>query len=525
MIAPLILLTLALAVEPGPPAGDDLRTVAEASGYRVSARHAEVVALCRRLAARSKGIHLGELGQTVEGRSIPLLILADPPVSSPEEAARSGKLVALLVGNIHAGEVCGKEALPMLARELIEPPHHPLLESMIVAMVPIYNADGNERVSKHNRPGQNGPEQGMGQRANARGLDLNRDFIKLEAPETRALVRFVTAWDPELIVDTHTTNGSRHRYLITYEGPKTPAGDPGVIAFVRGAMLPGAGRAFEAATGHKAFFYGNFERGHTRWTTYPALPRFGTSYFGLCNRIAILSEAYSYAPFEARVRATRDFVRACLEDAAAHRDQVRRVLARARAATVAAGREPKPDDRVAIRARARAFPAPATVLGYDGAEPKDYQVELVQDFEPTATVPRPYAYLVQARDSAAVAILQRHGIALGRLRADAELDVEVYRVDSLKRTAQVFEGHRTVDVAVTARRSARRVPAGTIVARTAQPLGALAVYLLEPHADDGLCTWNVFDAALEPGRDFPVLRLPAPAALETDPVPPLLDDR
>ncbi len=98
---------------------------------------------------------------------------------------------------------------------------------MILAVAPIYNTDGNERVSKTNRPGQVGPEEGMGQRANARGLDLNRDFIKLEAPETRGLVKFFNDWNPHLFIDTHTTNGSHHRYTITYEGPKNPAGDPG----------------------------------------------------------------------------------------------------------------------------------------------------------------------------------------------------------------------------------------------------------------------------------------------------------
>ena len=209
-----------------PPQVDSLQTVAERSGYRATARHGDVVALCKELSRKYPDAHYGELGLSAEGRPLPLLILADPPVRSPEEAARSGKLVALVIGNIHAGEVCGKEALPMLAREILGTPHHPLLKDLIIALAPIYNADGNERVSKTNRPGQDGPEEGMGQRANARGLDLNRDFIKLEAPETRALVRFFNTWKPHLFIDTHTTNGSHHRYTITYEGPKNPGGRP-----------------------------------------------------------------------------------------------------------------------------------------------------------------------------------------------------------------------------------------------------------------------------------------------------------
>ena len=206
-------------------APDDLLTVAERSGFKATARHAEVVALCEALAKSSPLIRLTELGKSGEGRSLPLMIVSNPPVATPEEAKASGKLVVFLFGNIHAGEVDGKEALPMLVRDLVARPDHPLFKQLILAVAPIYNADGNERVSKDNRPGQVGPEEGMGQRENAQGLDLNRDFMKLDAPETRALVRFLNAWDPALTIDTHTTNGSHHRYTITYEGPKNPAGD------------------------------------------------------------------------------------------------------------------------------------------------------------------------------------------------------------------------------------------------------------------------------------------------------------
>ena len=155
----------------------------------------------------------------------------------------------------------------MLLREICSSPHPALLKDVILAVAPIYNTDGNERVSKTNRPGQVGPEEGMGQRANARGLDLNRDFVKLEAPETQGLVRFLNQWNPHLFIDTHTTNGSYHRYTITYEGPKNPAGDPEVIRFMRKTFFPEVGAAFEKRTDLKAFYYGNFNREHTQWTT------------------------------------------------------------------------------------------------------------------------------------------------------------------------------------------------------------------------------------------------------------------
>src|SRR5262249_36118170 len=146
----------------------------ERSEYRATARHVDVVDICRKLAASAPGVaECAELTRSTEGRAIPLLMLSDPPVKSPEDAAKSGKLIILMLGNIHAGEVDGKEALPMLARDILGEAKRPLLKDLVLAFVPIYNADGNERVSKENRPGQVGPEEGMGQRANGQGLDLN----------------------------------------------------------------------------------------------------------------------------------------------------------------------------------------------------------------------------------------------------------------------------------------------------------------------------------------------------------------
>ena len=180
----------------------------------------------------------------------------------------------------------------------------------------------------------------MGQRANARGLDLNRDFIKLEAPETRALVHFLNTWKPQLFIDTHTTNGSYHRYTITYEGPKNPASDPRIIAFARSEFFPRLTSEFEKKTGLEAYYYGNFSRDHTRWTTFPAEGRYGTTYVGLRNRLAVLSEAYAYASYKDRVLATRDFVRECLIQAASHKDQIIRLIDDAERAVVKSGQAP-----------------------------------------------------------------------------------------------------------------------------------------------------------------------------------------
>ncbi len=513
------------------PAAEPPRTTAETSDYQATSRYTEVVAFGEELAKQSPLIRLGELGVSKEGRKLPLIILADPPVSTPEEASRSGKLVVFAFANIHAGEVDGKEGLLMLARDLALAKERPLLKDLILVFAPIFNADGNERFDKH-RPEQAGPPL-VGVRTNAQDLDLNRDFVKLESPEVSALVRFLDRWDPAVVIDCHTTNGSYHRYTLTYEGSRCAAGDAKLVAFVRDQLLPDVGKRLEKQTGYLSFFYGNFSPDRSLWQTVPATPRYSTHYVGLRNRIGILSESYSYAPFKDRVLASKGFVQAICEYTAANKDAVRKVLTEAREATVKAGKDPKEADKISLRSRNAVVGRPVNFLGFVEEmkgnkrvatdKPRTYELLYEGGTEATLSVTRPYAYLVPKALTKVVEMLRRHGIAMEELREDIELDVEAYRVDKITRKAD-FQKHQPVTLEVTARKESRRVEAGTLLVRTAQPLGSLAAVLLEPQSEDGLVTWNFFDPVAE-GKDFSVLRLPAPALIHTGAIRPLPEEQ
>ena len=491
-----------------------LATVAERSDWQATATHAEVIDLIEAIASRSEVVRLGELGPSVEGRAIPLMILADPPVASAEVARASGKLVAFAFGNIHAGEVCGKEALLMLARELALEPDHPLLDELVVVLCPIYNADGNERMSPENRPGQKGPAQGMGQRPNARGLDLNRDYVKLESPEARGLVRFLTEWDPHLTIDTHTTNGSEHGYVLTYAAPLNPSGFAPSITFVRDRMLPEVSRRLEARTGYRTFFYGNFDKDKTTWFTYSAQPRFGGPYRGLRGQMSVLSEAYAYAEYRDRVLGTLEFVRELLTFAAEERDAILALHARARTETTAAGVNPQPDDVVGIRHRLGAFDEPAVIRG-PAAEPTPHTVVHRGRFEATGSVRRPYAYLVGPGHEAVLENLAAHGIAWEPFTGAAT--VEAYTITETHRRARPFQGHQLLRLEAEARLERRPLGSGSALVRTGQPLGNLIVYLLEPESEDGLAAWNFFDEALSASATYPVYRVRGPDDLDPDP--------
>jgi dipeptidyl aminopeptidase/acylaminoacyl peptidase len=509
----------------------DLKTVAEKSEYRATARYDDVMAFCKALDEASELVTLTEFGKTQEGRGLPLLILSKQPLTG-ERPWEQAKLPAILcVGNIHAGEVCGKEALLMLARDMVSPKEKSpaLLEHFVLLIAPIYNADGNEKVSKDNRPGQVGPEDGMGQRANGMGLDLNRDYTKLEAPESQAMVGLLRHWDPKVVIDTHTTNGSHHRYVLTFDGPRHPATDPELADFVRQELLPGVKRRVAEADGYDTFFYGNFEPNHERRTTYPALPRYGAHYVGLRNRIAILSEAYAYAPYKERVLATKSFVSQCLNAVQERREPIAKLLA------AADGRARQGTGEVALRYHIGPHEKKITVKGLveeekDGKRvateaTRDYEVEDWSKSVADLSVPLPTAYLFSAELKNCVENLQRHGIRIEQLREDIELDVEASRIGKVTQAEATFEGHRLATLEVEREPRRRPFAAGTIVVRTAQPLSRLAALLLEPESEDGFAAWNFYGEHLKTGGEYPVYRLAAGQAVLSGPWRPLDEDR
>lgn len=525
----LLLLSPPLQDDPTSPSPEGLLTVAESSGFRATAGHQDVIELVEALADSSPLATRSELGRTSEGRAIPLLIVADPPVADAEAAqaaVRDGRVLCLVFANIHAGEVCGKAATLMLARELLADPKRPdnaaLLKRLVIVFAPIFNADGNERMAPDNRPGQIGPDA-MGIRPNAMGLDLNRDYMKLESPEVSAMVSFLDTWDPQLVLDLHTTNGSHHRYALTWSPPLNPAGPSAPLAIVRERLLPDVTRSLEERTGLRTFAYGNFEEDHSRWATYSSLPRFGAQYHGLRGQLSILSEAYSHISFKERVLATREFVRECLSWTAEHADDVQDAWQQGRDETLALGRAAAAGnpDQVGIRHTIAADPEPATLLGWvevsddDGravptSEPRDYLVEHFDHFEPVAFVSRPVAYLIPAGRDELVALLRRHGIRVQLVANNTDLPstltVERYSIDQALEGGTRYLGHATPEIAATPQRSEYTPAADDWIVTMVQPLANLAIQLLEPEAEDSLAPL-LLSEFLAPGSAYPVLRV------------------
>jgi hypothetical protein len=500
---------------------------AERSAFKATSTNAEVEAFCDAMPVAAALVRRLSLGKTHQGRDIPMLVVADPPVASLDDAlaraAMPDVLTVVAIGNIHAGEVDGKEALMMLTRDLAMS-RDPILQRLVLVVIPNFNADGNEPFRTDNRPGQDGPEQGQGSRANAQGLDLNRDFIKLDAPETRALVDLLHRWKAHAFIDAHTTDGSFHRYIMTYAGPKHPAGDVSVITHVRDTLLPSIADRFSTANqsrGWDSFFYGNFPHElapdraagadpapHDRWETFPAEPRYATTYVGLRSRLSILTEAYSYAPFKDRVDAQRSFIRATLQQLADDAANLRTLVDRADARALACVDEPVPvrtemipaPDRVHIKGwverieNGRRVPTLETV---------EYDVEHFDRFKGVAFVRRPLGWIL-APDCPPEIIerLQWHGIRFERLDAPRDLKLSTYAIKGAKPASRVFQNRILVRIdAEPGEAAITQAPAGSILVPAAQELGHLALMMLEPASEDSLATWGFLDAFLR--KDAP----------------------
>jgi hypothetical protein len=511
-------------------------THAERTNYLDTSHYDDVVAFLDSLKKLNAPLVFGSIGRTSESREIPYVIASRPLVHNAAEARATGKPIVYVQGNIHAGEVEGKEALQALLRDLTFANRANVLDSIVLIAVPIYNADGNERFGpqERQRGEQNGPQL-VGQRPNTQGpngqgFDLNRDYVKAEAPETRASLRMFDTWDPDVFVDLHTTDGSLHGYALTYSpslNPASPLGD-----FSRDLLVELRNRV-RARDGYETFDYGNFNDGsgrevsadtvHRGWYTYDHRPRFGTNYYGLRNRVSVLSEAFSHDPFERRVKSTYSFVTQLLSLVAERGADIRAMEKRADQGPLGDGRGvalrsalPKTAESAPVRYEvlARTGDTSRTQPGLDRGlrrtgEIRTRPMPVFDRFVPTLVRPLPLLYAFSRADTALITRLHLHGI---RTEESTEVKgpLEVFVVDSLVKSARPFQGHNEVRLEGHWEQVPSRMAGNVIVVPMDQPLRRLAAYLLDPESDDGLATWNFFDASLAVGRPYPVMRLAAP---------------
>jgi hypothetical protein len=520
--------TLQAAGKPPVPIPPDLYTKAELSAYRSIATYDEVVAFCERLAKMSPYLRQESFGTSGEGRRLPVVLVSKEKAFEPESRWKSTKPWVLLLGSIHGGEVDGTEAILELLRDVALTNRPEILDRISLVAVPVYNADGYARVSKWNRPNQDGPAEGMGFRTDAQGLDLNRDFVKADAPETRALLALAGRWKPDLFVDNHVTDGADFQATLTV----VYGHEPVTAAPLRDWLNSVVPRALADVErwGWRTAPYVEFAdpvRPLDGIAPGPFGPRYATGYFGLRGVPSVLVETHAVKPFAERARANARFLAALLEltgknGAAllAARDAARREARHAAVGSLVTveaviDRErPEPIDFATYVWREEISAVSGRpVLRYDESLPTTVPIPLFLHAKATKRAPRPAAYLVPAGWPGIEERLKAHGIRTFSLPKAMTLAVGTYRASHPRFAPRTFQGRTRVTADIERRTETREIPAGSLYVPLDTDLAPLVVWMLEPAGSDSLFSWGEMSAALEQ-KEWIDLRVLDPLAKE-----------
>jgi hypothetical protein len=361
----------------------------------------------------------------------------------------------------------------------------------------------------------------MGQRANAQGFDLNRDQMKLDAPESRALLGVYNAYDPHLSVDLHTTNGSHHGYHLTYAPPLSPNTPDQIDDFMREAWLPEVTRGVKEASGWDIFDYGGPRRARggaePGWYTFSHQPRYVSNYIGLRNRFGILGEAYAYATFQERIGISYWLTREAVDFAYRNASEIKRRTAEADAL-------PLVGQELALTAVPRRSAQPVTVLMGEVVEERNpytgqtmlrrtetqtpTEMYTFVAFQGTEMETVPHAYFLPPELGRTAQLLEAHGIRTQVLEEAVEVrGLQWFGLDSVRTSPQEYQGHSAQEVfGAYGPSQPGSIPAGTIMVPLNQPLARVAFQLLEPRSDDGLVAWGLLTRELESADRYPIYR-------------------
>ena len=503
----------------------DWRTPTEASGYRTTPNQADTMAWLRRVEAAAPGqVRIEPFGKTGEGRELDLLIASRDGVFDPVALHSAHRPIVLVQNAIHAGEMDGKDASMALLRDIvITKARAALLDRAVFVFIPVYNADGLARSGPYTRINQNGPEQ-MGWRGNGTNLNLNRDYLKAQTPETKAFWAMFERWLPDFFVDNHVTDGADFQYDVTFAIDHGPDLDPALAAYLDQSVIPRLQSDVDHAPGHLAA------------PTYIQLadendPRKGLGYFAdppryscgamiLENRPCMLVEMHMLKDYKTRVTGNTVLLASLL--ALVNRDANKLLALNAAADAQAAAIAGKP---LGLAYGPDGETTPFLFHGYDytlapsavsGAQmvtyshtPRDYTLRAQTGVMPIATAIPPVAYIVPAQWAAVLDVLRTHGVPMRQLAAAWTGEVEQYRCGGNVWQRPPFEGRHPLFAGEAAPPEAGRFggctlsrqtmtyPAGSAVVALDGRLSKVAVHWLEPAAPDSAMAWGFFDSIFE----------------------------
>ena len=483
-------------------ATDSWATPFEQSGLNQTPRYEETIAWLQKLVDAAPDLKRVSIGTTLEGRDIVMILASTGRRFSSEDFVASGKATVLIQACIHPGEPDGKDAGLMLLRDMtVKGSKRDLLEKANVLFVPIYNPDGHERSSRFGRINQRGPLE-TGWRTNARNLNLNRDYAKLDAPETRSIVRAMNEWRPDLYLDLHVTDGADYQYDITWAFTSSAQYSPSIARWFENSLETILSHHLERM-GHMTARYINFidDLDPTKGLEGGAvLPRFSTGYSDIRHLPGLLVETHSLKPYAQRVTGTYVLLETALKVAGEDTAALRRAIDDDSA---------EKEGEFTTKWGTSDQPAPLIQflgVGYKRSEspisggpriewlgnPITMEIPGQPAVAPRAKVRKPAAYWVPRQWNDVIDRLRAHGIPMETIQEPKVLAVEMYRIHEPGISKEPFEGHVNVSGTPVAERRVEKFLAGSVRVPVSAPFGDLVCALLEPGSEDSFFSWGFF---------------------------------
>lgn len=507
----------------------DWLTPAEKANYQTTPDYAETMAYLNRVAAAAPGqMKIEKFGETGEGRELDIVIASKDGVFDPSAIHAAHRPIVLVQNSIHAGEMDGKDSCLALLRDMvITKTQQHLLDNAVFVFIPIYNADGHEDRSKYNRINQNGPEE-MGWRANGTNLNLNRDYLKADAPETRAFLKMFHEWLPDFFVDDHVTDGADYQYDVTFTIDDGPNVYGPTARWIDDTVTPFLTKSVD-------------DSGHLASPTYITLnddtdpakglafndnpPRFSTGYMILENRPGMLVELHMLKDYKTRVTGNYEILRALLE--VVNRDAVKLIQLNSDADAEASrlGAHPLGNVQFPLTIAWNGQTTPFLFRGYkytrqlsevSGAmwikyshEPWDVSLPLASGFKVAASTVPPAAYIIPLQWTHVIDVLAAHQVQMQRTTAGWTGAVETYHCDNMQWQGPPFEGRHPIFSGEGGGSEPGKFGtcefvtktmtylAGSVVVQLNQRLSKVAIEWLEPQAPDSAVAWGFFDPIFE----------------------------
>ena len=484
----------------------------ESSGKKATATYDEAIAHYNALAKTYPQAKLLTYGNTDFGKPLHVLVLSKDKVFDPAVIKKSDKRVLLINNGIHPGEPEGIDASMMLARDLLKGDLLP--KDVVICIIPVYNIDGSFNRTSTSRANQNGP-LAYGFRGNSKNYDLNRDFIKSDSQNSLAFQLIFNTWQPEIFVDTHTSNGADYQYTMTLIPTHKDKMNPTLADYLNKTMLPSLYEKM-AAVGYEMTPYVNSveETPDAGITGFLESPRYSTGYTTLHNTIGFMPETHMLKEYEKRVDATYQLLKIYIDIVArdakvigVNKQKADADVAKQQKFAVDWKLNEKEFETFNFKGYAAKY-KPSEVSGmdrlyYDRNAPYTKPIKYWNTFDAATVVSKPVAYIIPQAWSKVVALLKLNNVSVATLTKDQKIEAELYYIADYKTGTKPYEGHYLHSgVKLIPKKEALQYYKGDYIVYVNQPVNRYIVETLEPQAMDSFFNWNFFDSILSMKEHF-----------------------